>query len=139
MWNPDKNKQIFQEFFDHVAGHAETFPKYDISNDGHPNGDNFQPWNDLIITVHMIYSYKLFDLPLVGKLHEKKPSNMFRWILKPGEFDYSLFEIKWLLIFRGPVFLETLKGNRNFSEAVTNGLKSKYDTLVAELFYTGLQ
>ena len=139
MWNPDKNREIFQAFFDHVAEHAENFPEYQISDDGHPDGDNFQPWNDLIITVHMIYAYKLFDLPFVGKLHDKIPSNMFRWILKPDEFDYGLFEMKWLLVFSDPVFLETLKADPKLAEAISRGLKGKYNSRVAELIYTRLQ
>ena len=64
---------------------------------------------------------------------------MFKWILKPNEFDYSLFEIKWLLVFPSPIFLEALKGNVDLLAAVDNGLKIRFNSRVADLFYSALK
>lgn len=139
MWNPEKDKELFAEFFDYVLKLAKNFPDYTISDDGQPNGKNFQPWNDLYLTLHMIYSYKLFDLPFVHNLHKEIKSNMFKWILKPGEFDYALFELKWILVFPGTDFLEVLRNNSNLLEAIEMRLKKTYNAQAAELFYTKLK
>jgi hypothetical protein len=139
MWNPKDDPKTFEEFANHVLQQANNLPEYGISDDGHPVGGNFQPWNHLYITIHQIYSYRLFDLPIVSKLHESLRSNLFKWILKPNEFDYSLFEIKWLLVFQGAVFLEVLKGNSTLLNAIEESLKINYNVRVAEIFYTALK
>lgn len=139
MWNPKDDKETFDEFSNHVLDQAINFPEYEISDEGQPLGRNFQPWNDLYLVVHMIYSYELFDLPVVSQLHDAVRSNMFKWILKPNDFDYSLFEIKWLLVFPSSVFLQTLKNSSLLQEAIDRGLKSKYNAKVSELLYTALK
>ncbi len=138
MWNPQTNKEIFDPFFEHVVKQSLNFPEYLITNEGQPEGKNFQPWNDLYLTISMIYSYDLFDLPFVGKLYENLRPNMFKWILKPKEFDYSVFEVKWLLVFSRSEFIQKLKGNSSLSEVVHKRLIEKYDSKVAELFYKKL-
>jgi hypothetical protein len=139
MWNPETNKQTFQEFSEYVLSLSEKFPEYEISDDGHPIGETFQEWNDLYLLVHMIYAYKLFDLPIISRLHDGLKFNMFKWILKPDEFDYSFFELKWLLVFPGLNFLQVLKGNTKLEEAIDTALQKHYNSRVAELYHTSLK
>ena len=86
MWNPITNKNLFDPFFEHVVSLSVNFPKYEITDEGEPIGDDFQPWNNMHVAIHIIYSYQLFSLPFVASLRENLRSNMFQWIFGSNQF-----------------------------------------------------
>ena len=135
MWNPSTNKVMCDEHLEYIALHGDPHD-YIVMDNGRPEMDNFSLWNSIIFAMHMIYSYDLFEDTVVVKIGHKVETPMFKWILNPESFDYNQFDVCWILVFKDPAFVARLKKVAALQEAVETGLRMKYNSSVAALFYT---
>jgi hypothetical protein len=135
MLNPRDHAEIFNPYFSQRLINIEKFPKYIISKNGHPLGDNYLPWNAMYFTARMIYIYDLFDQDFAKEIVAKIELPIFKWILQPEVFDYAKFKTHWLLTFNRPEFLVKLKTIPAFMKGLNESLKKDFDPEVAKIYY----
>jgi len=139
IWNPKDDNEIFKFFLDKLLKESNNFPDYEINEDGFPVGiHDFTTWNDLHFMVQVIYEYKMFKEDFVESLFQNVNSKMFKWVLKPSEFDYEQFELNWLLVFSEDKFIEDLKTISTFKNAIKKQLKQNYNEEISKIFFEKL-
>lgn len=93
---------------------------------------------------YRFYNFVILMNILKIDLQEIKPndfvniSNYEKWILKPKQFDYSDFDVKWILATQNNYILDSLKGIKELISAVENELKQKFDPILAKTYYNNL-
>lgn len=61
-----------------------------------------------------------------------------RWLLKPKEYDYSKFDVKWILASDNNYILKSLKGINELLNAVEKELKREFNLKLSEIYYKHL-
>lgn len=61
-------------------------------------------------------------------------NNFERWLLAPHKFDYSKFELQWLLDLQGTDIIDSLKGIEPLGKLVGDELQKKFDVVLAEIY-----
>lgn len=136
IWDPVKNPEVFEPIVKSVLKDSLSFPKYQFFKNGRVESTSTTSWNNLYFIIWTIYENNLFGSETAKTLYENlKGDPLFQWILNPEHFDYSKFNITWLLIFSYDVFLVKLNGIPQFKKAVLDGLEKKYDAKVAEVYF----
>jgi len=139
IWNPKDDNEIFKFFLDKLLKESNNFPDFEINKDGFPIGiHDFTTWNDLHFMVQVIYEYNMFKEDFVEKLYQNIDSKIFKWVLKPREFDYEQFELNWLVIFSEDKFIEELKTISTFRNAIKKQLKQNYNEEISKIFFEKL-
>lgn len=139
LWNSKKDVEILNSFLETLINECENFPDYEIGNDGFPEEiNNFSVWNDLHFIVNIIYENDLFKEEFVRKIQNSVKSKMFKWILKPKEFNYLDFKINWITSFRNDRITNTLKNIDLLKESISLGLKENYNENVAKIYFQKL-
>ncbi len=139
LWNPKRDKEILNSFLEILINKCKGFPDYEIGNDGFPEEINsFSVWNDLHFIVNIIYDNDLFTEEFVEKIYSSIESKMFKWILKPREFNYSDFKISWVTSFRDDRITKILKNIDEVKESISIGLQENYNENVAKIYFEKL-
>lgn len=63
-------------------------------------------------------------------------SNFEKWLLNPNDFDYSNFNIKWIIAADNVYILKNLKGIKPLIKSLENELKKDFNSRIAEIYYT---
>lgn len=65
-------------------------------------------------------------------------SDYEKWLLKPKEYDYSNFNVKWILASDNVYILKSLKGIKPLISAVKIELKKEFNSKISEIYYRNL-
>lgn len=88
VWNPEENSDIMNLFLTNLLESCKKFPDFEIRENGLPDGiQNFSVWNDLHFIVDLIYVNDFFAERFVQDIRDSVDSKMFKWILKPSDFN----------------------------------------------------
>lgn len=136
MWNPIDNKSLFEEIFGSVVKGFGNFPKYTITKNGQPLGNDFTSWNEFYFVLRLLYRYNLLDSEIASQLYKKTNHDLFKWILSPANFDYSKFELKWALTFTNKDILKTTKKCSELTTAISELLKTEFNSKIARIYLT---
>jgi len=81
-----------------------------------------------------LYNYDIDrQIPELGLL--KNLSDFEQWAIYPDDFDYDLFDPRWLLAFPKCESLKLLKGNSKISTALQLFLKRNYHERLSKLYF----
>lgn len=139
IWNPNSHFELLTSFINTNFNAFSNFPDYKVASNGYPeDANNYGPWNDLYFVVRLIYEYDLFNDALVNSVYEAVDSMMFKWVMRPDEFDYSKFKAKWVVTFSIDPILLKLSTNQVLKDAIMKELSEEYNEHVAEVFYKKL-
>ena len=114
------------------------FKKYieEISNSKEKGFTNSFENNKPIFKGHVFYNFVIL-LNILKINSEETKINSFpniseyeKWLLKPEQYDYSGFDVKWVLATQNKYILDSLKGIKELIEAVENELKQKFNPIV---------
>ncbi|BAX78421.1 SIR2 family protein [Labilibaculum antarcticum] len=139
VWELRNESSIFDKYVANLYLACKGFPDYEINNDGFPNNiKSTSVWNQLHFYVNLIYKNQLFDMESINDIHSSIDSEMFKWILKPDAFDYSKFNLNWILSFDRPHIMEHIGKSRDLKTAVKKGLSRNYNVNVAKIYFEKL-
>ena len=139
VWNPIDDKEIWNLFTRIVLKKSKQFPDYEIGKNGLPiEIKGFDAWNYLHFAVDIIYKHDLFKEKFVNELIQNIDSKLFKWILKPDEFDYKDFKLNWLIPFKNNNIISKIKKIDSLLVAIENGLKNEYNATVAKIYYESI-
>lgn len=65
-------------------------------------------------------------------------SDYEKWLLKPKEYDYSNFNVKWILASDNVYILKSLKGIKPLISAVEIELKKEFNSKISEIYYKNI-
>lgn len=65
-------------------------------------------------------------------------SDYEKWLLKPKEYNYSNFNVKWILASDNVYILKSLKGIRPLINAVEIELKKEFNSKISEIYYKNI-
>lgn len=137
VWNPIDNEDFFKVFLCQLFKTTGRFPNYDLDDNGNEiNIVTFSGLNELNFTIRLIYKYTLFDHEFVGKLYNHIDNNMFKWALKPHDWDYSIFDYKWIVAF-GYVseMFSVISGIDILKFKIKEQLSQKFNPEVAKIYF----
>lgn len=139
IWTPDDDRIILGNFVTNLLTSCKDFPDFEIRPNGLPDRINsFSVWNDLHFIVDLIYVNDFFAENFVKELHDNVKSKMFKWILRPNDFDYSEFNTRWILAFRVKHITAVLKRIDLVKDSISKGLQDNYDESIAEIYFERL-
>ncbi|MBN2881759.1 SIR2 family protein [Candidatus Woesearchaeota archaeon] len=139
LWSPKKDREILNSFLEILLNECNRFPDFEIRDDGLPQEINsFSVWNDLHFIVNIIYVNDFFKEEFISDIYNSVESKMFKWILKPEEFDYSDFNISWVLPFRNKQITKVLKNIDAIKDSISIGLQENYNENVAKIYFEQL-
>ena len=138
VWNPKKDRKILDDFLEKLLEECKGVENFQVDNDGFPKVADFSSSNKLHFIVALIYKHDLFEDKFVAKVHSSVKSNMFKWVLKPTDFDYSLFEMNWILFFKDKSIRASLKNIDKVKESISIGLQENYNEAIAKIYFEEL-
>jgi hypothetical protein len=139
VWGLRNESSLLDKYVENLNLECKGFPDYEINNDGYPDKINsFSVWNQLHFYVNLIYKNQLFNMDSINEIYSSIDSEMFKWILKPDKFDYSKFNINWILSFDRPHIMEHIGKSRDLKIAIKKGLISNYNENVAKIYFEKL-
>jgi len=135
IWNPVDNNDMFGLFLTRLFKETKGYPDIEINDNLEAmNMNSYAGLNELYFFVILIYKYKLFNLECVSKVYEHIDSLMFKWSLKPNDFDYSLFDYKWIAFLKIDDMYPIIKDIPALIEAVKFQLSKKFISKIAEVY-----
>lgn len=136
VWNPIENKDMFDLFLDYLMKCSKEYPDI-IINDNLEEVDlnSVVGLNELYFFVNIIYKYKMFGHESVTKVFEHIKSKMFKWALKPKEFNYTLFDYKWIAYLEIEEMYSILREIPELVNSVKSQLTFKYNPKVSKVYF----
>lgn len=139
VWSIPENEKYLLKFVDNILSVCNKFPDYYIKDNGLPKDiENFDVWNDLQFLVYLIYDNKLFNHYIVDQVYSNINSNRLKWILKPKSYNYSEFDVRWLLTFKNRTFTNHLREIGDLKIAISKGLKNNFNSEIARIYHEQL-
>lgn len=137
VWTPNTDVELFERFTTAVVCRAKEFPDVELSDNGLPMSiNNFEVWNDLIFLSSRVYQFDLWNEKFVSELITTVNSSMFKWVFAPFTFDYSKFNVRWILAFNSEHFTKKLNKHKPLVDSIDASLTKEYNAKVAEVYYT---
>lgn len=137
IWNPIDNEDFFNGFLSQLYQSTNELQEYELDENGNEIDVSNNPGlNYLNSAIKLLYKYHLFEHEFVSKVHGQINNNMFKWALKPHEWDYSTFDYKWIVAFSyiEEMFVE-LRKISELKMKINEQLSEKYNTKVAEVYF----
>jgi hypothetical protein len=135
VWNPIDNNDMFDMFLTSLFEKTKGYPDIEINDNLESvNINSYAGLNELYFFVALTYKCKLFDHESVSKVYEHINSLMFKWALKPNDFDYSLFDYKWIAYLKISEMYPILREIPPLIEAVKIQLSKKFISEIAEVY-----
>jgi hypothetical protein len=98
-------------------------------------GKEIQPFEDFVFYNFALRVYYLRMDFGDNQLKKINYSSQFEnWILNPGTFDYSQFDIEWIKAVRSKFILTRLKDFSVIGDIIEQHLKKNYDSELAEIY-----
>lgn len=140
LWRPKKNPEVLDLYIENLLKKCKKFPDFDIKDNGLPDKINsFEVWNELHFVTHIVYRFDLFKKEYISTICKSIDSKMFKWVLKPNDFDYKHFNANWIFSFNNKVILTVLKHNQSLKNAINKELKLNFDKKLAKIYFEKLQ
>jgi len=136
VWTPIENEEIFDSFVKNIELAIPTIPDYEINENGNViDIYDFSSWNSLVNLAIWVNKYKLYDDKRILDLVKSINSNFFKWILDPVNYDYKIFNINWLSVFKLDNWIDILKNIEPIFELIENELLKKYNKQGSEFYF----
>jgi len=124
-----KKKGYFKRLVEDVSATKELGFKNEFKN-GKPVFEGFRFYNFVIL------------LSILGIDRQSKLLNVFKsisdyekWLLRPKDYDYSNFDVKWLLASDNKYILKSLRGIKDLLNVVDSELKKEFNPTLSEIYY----
>jgi hypothetical protein len=137
IWNPIDNEEFFNGFLSQLYTSTNGLKEYALDENGYEKEvENYSGLNDLNFAIKLVYKHQLFNHEFVNKVFGQINNNMFKWALKPHEWDYSTFDYKWIVAFSyiEEMFVELRKISK-LKMKINEQLSEKYNPKVAEVYF----
>ena len=139
VWNPIDNNDMFDLFLTSLLKKTKDYPDIEINDNLESvNMNSYAGINELYFFVFLIYKYKLFSHESVTKVYEHINSSMFKWALKPNEFDYYLFDYKWIAYFKIDEMYPVIREIPELMDTAKIQLSQKFISEVAQVYLSKL-